>query len=186
MRFFRQSPAYLIISLLLLSTTWLLWSSQTLTDSKPNAILTSEDRARQALTEILGADNFRLYLTVENKVVVHTVEKKEYGEPVVQAEQSKIETLDRLDNDKVLKSYQQDPKRDNSKQYHYEVVSRNFLVGETKTYEFSSRTEIAKIRCLVMVKKDAWSKVESARSVLTSLLGVDEQREDKLTFEVEN
>ncbi len=187
MRFFRQQPAYLIVSLCFLAASWSLWTFQSSSKApEPTATLTSEDRARQALTDILGVDNFQLFLTMETRLVASTVEKKEYGRAVAQAEQTKIESLDQAPNKKEFESYQPDPGKDKDRKYYNEVTSRNYLVGETKSYEVSTRTETSKIRCFVVVKRAPQTKVDIARSALVTLLGVDEARGDTLTFQVEN
>lgn len=186
MRFFRQQPAYLIVSLCFLAASWSLWSYQTAKPPESVAALTSEGRARQALTEILGEDSFRLYLASESRLFVGRTEKKDYGDSVIEAEQSKVESLDHIPDRSNLESYRSDTNKDNSRRYHYEVSSRNYLVAEKYTYEIVTRTEVSQIRCLVVVKKDASSKVDIARSALTTLLGIDLKRGDTLAFEVEN
>ena len=186
MRFFRQQPAYLIVSLCFLAASWSLWSCQTSKSPDSTATLTSEERARQVLTEILGKDSFQVFLTTDSRLVLSRVEKKDYGDSVIEAEQNKVETLDHVPDRSNLESYQSDTNKDNSRRYHYEVSSRNYLVAEKYTYEIVTRTEVSQIRCLVVVKKDASSKVDIARSALTTLLGIDLKRGDTLAFEVEN
>lgn len=186
MRFFRQQPAYLIVSLCVLAASWTLWSSQTAKASDSIAALTSEDKARQALTGILGKGNFQIFLTTESRLVLSNVRNIEPGNSVVEGEQTKLETLGRSSQNSNLELELSETKPDKDREYHNEVKNRTYLVGGKVTYEVSARTDISQIRCLVIVKKNPWSKVDVARSALTTLLGVDEKRGDKLTFEVAN
>lgn len=169
MLFSHLSSAYLRNSLLVLLGLCAFWTFQPSTPRQPQSELTSEEKVRLALADTLGAENFQLYLTMESRLVVKTVEANEIGDSAVQSEQVKDEEMG--------------PKpSENKGQYSYHVASRNYLVEETKTREVSTENQVTKIRCVVLVKSGVWERTELARPILESLLGFEKERGDQLSF----
>ncbi len=169
MHFFHSSSAYLKISLLIVLGACALWTSQPSTPPASQGELSTEERTRLALNDTLGADNFSLHLIVEKRLVVKTVEALDLGNSVVQGEQVKTEEM----GPKPL---------ENSGQYSHHVASRNYIVEQCKTREVSTENQITKIRCVILVKPEAWDRLELARPVVESLLGFEKERGDQLSF----
>ena len=126
-----------------------------------------EQKAGQALEELLGKGTFLLYLTVESEVVVRKSEDLQLGRSVVQSEQIKYEGMKR---------------HGEPGDYTYEVTSRNYVVEQFKTTDLCTQNQIIAIRCVVVVDEESWGQVETARAVLISLLGIETERGDELTF----
>jgi hypothetical protein len=172
MPFHRLSPTPLKLSLLLLTalTVAAVFAKADLarpveqTVSVPASL---EQKAGQALEELLGKGTFLLYLTVESEVVVRKSEDLQLGRSVVQSEQLKYEGM-------VRKGEPND--------YTYGVTSRNYVIEQFKTTDLSTQNQISSIRCVVVVDEDSWGQVQTARAVLESLLGIESERGDELTF----
>ena len=146
-------------------------SEMSRTANRDVALSPLERVAEQHLTELLGEGAFKVYLSCDSELVVSKSEDLKLGRSVVQSEQIKTEQLARGSHDKAGDSG-----------YSYETTSRNYLVEQTRTTSYTTRTEVRSIKCVVVVEKGAWCRVDATRKVLPSLLGIVAERGDELSF----
>lgn len=134
-----------------------------------------EAEVSRLLDDTLGPQAYRLYLVVDRCSTIRVQETLEVGDSVVVDEQSKKENY----------SKPVDPVREPGKkdQYELNVLSRNYLVGQTETTSYHTQTEIADIRCVVRVSETAWANVPNADSLLRALLDLPDDQQHRLSFQ---